>query len=34
MTGANVLNELAGMLAGGGVEVVDCTGVPLGFATA
>ena len=27
MTGANVLNELAGMLAGGGVEVVDCTGV-------
>ena len=27
MTGANVLNELAAMLAGGGVEVVDCTGV-------
>ena len=27
MTSANVLASLAGMLASGGVEVVDCTGV-------
>lgn len=27
MTGANVLSQLAGLLASGGVEVVDCSGV-------
>ena len=27
MTSANVLSSLAGMLASGGIEVVDCSGV-------
>ena len=27
MTAANVLGQMAGMLASGGIEVVDCSGV-------